>query len=139
MKKFFCSLALLCLSLLPLSAFAGHGDGTLYAVTFHADWCGSCRALEPNMIKARGKSDLDNKNVLFVKLDLTNSTTRHQAMLLAEALDLGDYYDANKGKTGYVLLVDSSKGKAIGKITKDMDAKQISKMIMDGIRRVERH
>ena len=52
------------------------GDG-LYAITFHADWCGSCKALEPLMSKARGKADLDNENVLFITLDLTDATTRN--------------------------------------------------------------
>ena len=106
-----------------------NSKAALYAVSFHADWCGSCKILEPNVIKARGKADLDNQNVLFVKLDLTNATKRHQSELMAGALGIGDFFAKNNGKTGFVLLVDSASGKVVGKLTKDMDAGQIAKTI----------
>lgn len=121
------------LSFVPLTSYAQTDKPMLYAVSFHADWCGSCKALGPKVIKARGKADLDNQNVLFVKLDLTNKTTRHQSSLMASALGLGDYYKNNNGKTGFILLVNSSNGEVLGKLTKDMDAGQISAMINEKI------
>ena len=126
MKKFLAILTMLFVSFMPIhqaqAEHAGHAHTTVYAVAFHADWCGSCKLIKPNMVKARGKAGLDNKDVLFVTLDLTNDTTRHQSKLLAGALGLGDFYETNAGKTGFVLLVDGKSGKHLGKITKDMDA-----------------
>jgi thiol-disulfide isomerase/thioredoxin len=115
---------------MPLQAGAMDGvKPAVYAVAFHADWCGSCKVLAPHVEKARAKADLDNMDVLFVKLDLTDSTTRHQSGLLASALGMGDYYAANDGKTGFMLLVDPATGKEVGKINKDMDASQITALI----------
>ncbi len=133
MKKLFLTLSLLIMAALPLQANAGivTDKAILYAVSFHADWCGGCKILGPNIKKARGHADLDNKNVLFVKLDLTDATTRHQSTLMASALGLEDFYKENNGKTGFVLLVNSKTGKILGKLTKDMDAKQITTMIKE--------
>ncbi len=113
---------------LPFQVSAA-GAPKLMAVQFHADWCGSCAKIEPQLEKARGKADLDNKDVLFVKLDLTNGMTRNQAALLASAIGLGDFYKENNGKTGFVLLVDAATGEHVGKITKEHDSGKIIELI----------
>ncbi len=113
---------------LPFQVNAGTAP-KLMAVSFHADWCGSCNKIAPQLQKARGKADLDNKDILFVKLDLTNGTTRNQSALLASAIGLGDFYKENNGKTGFVLLVDSATGEHVGKITKEHDSAKIIELI----------
>lgn len=118
-----------------LSANADKGkaemaDNTLYAVTFHADWCGTCRKLEPELTSARANGDLDNQNVLFVTLDLTNDTTKHQAALMASALGISDFYESNRGKTGFVLLVNGKTGETVGRIKGDTKAAKIEKKVM---------
>jgi len=105
----------------------------LYAVKFHADWCSSCKVLGPNVEAARGKADLDNKNVLFVTLDLTNATTRHQSSLLASALGLAETYKTNDGKTGFVLLVNAQTGDVVGKLTKEQNSNAIVAAINEKI------
>lgn len=113
---------------LPFQVNAGAAP-KLMAVQFHADWCGSCAKIEPQLNKARGKADLDNQDVLFVKLDLTNGTTRNQSALLASAIGLGEFYKENNGKTGFVLLVNGSTGEHVGKITKEHDSGKIIDLI----------
>ncbi len=126
MKKILLMLGLVATFILPASVNAEtKADNSLYAVAFHADWCGSCQVIGSNVAKARGKADLDNKDVLFVKLDLTNAATRHQSSLMASALGLGEFYKTNAGKTGFVLLVNAKNGEVVGKLTKEHDANAI--------------
>ena len=130
MQKLLIILAGLVFVFLPTSLLAeSDSKSSVYAVSFHADWCGSCQVLGPQVEKARGKANLDNQNVLFVKLDLTDETKRHQSMLMAEALGIGEYYKTNGGKTGFLLLVNSKDGKTIEKITKASDAGEIASKI----------
>lgn len=120
------------LAFAPLSnttAQAAEKSGGIYAVKFHADWCGSCQVIAPKLKKARGKGDLDNKNVLFVKLDLTDATSRHQSKLMANALGLGKFFKENNNKTGFILLVNAANGEMLGKITKEQSDADIAKMI----------
>ena len=112
---------------------ASEEKAEVYSVLFYADWCGSCKVLDPNIEKARGQSDLDNKSVLFVRLDLTDATKRHQSSLMADALGLGNFYKENAGATGFALLVDAETKKIITKITKKSDAKVISSQIKSAI------
>ncbi len=140
MKKLFLAFAVTMMAILPMTSSHADkmaeksSDATLYAVAFHADWCGSCKTLGPNVIKARGQADLDNQNVLFVKLDLTDKATRSQAELMANALGLGDFYKENNGKTGFVLLVNSKTGETVGKLTKDMSSGDIKTKIHEQIK-----
>lgn len=134
MKKILLMLGLVATFILPTSVNAEtKSANSLYAVAFHADWCGSCQTLGANVVKARGKADLDNKDVLFVKLDLTNAATRHQSSLMASALGLGEFYKTNAGKTGFVLLVNAKNGEVVGKLTKDHDAGAIVTTINEKI------
>ena len=133
MKHLLMTLGLLMTFLMPIQAQAEMGKPALYAISFHADWCGSCKMIGPQMIKARGKADLDNKDILFVKLDLTDGAKRHQSGLMAQALGIGDFYKDNNGKTGFVLLVDAKSGEMVGKITKEHDANAIISTLNDKI------
>lgn len=107
------------------SHLVAEGSPQLYVVKFHADWCGSCRKLGPEIIKARGKAGLDDEAVLFVTLDLTDATKRNQASLMASAIGLKEFYTKNAGKTGFALLVDPETGETKGRLTKDMSANDI--------------
>ena len=105
----------------------------IYVVEFHADWCGSCKVLGPEIDKARGKAGLDDSLALFVTLDLTDATKRHQSALLANALGLGEFFQQNAGKTGFAVLVDAKTGEVKGKLTKDMNANAIIESIQSFI------
>jgi hypothetical protein len=62
----------------------------IVAVKFHGDRCGSCRKMGTAFTDLQNK--LDGSPILFVQLDLTNNTTKHQAVLLASALGLSKAY-----------------------------------------------
>ena len=82
---------------------------------FYADWCGSCKILEPNMMKAMEM--LDDKNALnVVKFDLTDDTTKAKSAAMAGENGLTDLFQAHAPKTGFAALVKD--GKAAVKITK---------------------
>ncbi len=86
------------------------------AVLFYADWCSSCKELEPKLNKV--KRDFEGKPILFTRFDLTDEFTNDQAARYAALLGLEKYYTDNGGKTGYMLLIDSHSKKVLGRINK---------------------
>src|SRR6266849_9686807 len=86
------------------------------AVLFYADWCSSCKELEPKLNKV--KRDFEGKPILFTRFDLTDDFTNDQAARYAALLGLEKYYTDNAGKTGYMLLIDSQSKKVLGRINK---------------------
>jgi thiol-disulfide isomerase/thioredoxin len=86
------------------------------AVLFYADWCASCKALEPKLNKV--KRDFEGKPILFTRFDLTDEFTNDQSARYAALLGLANYYTENAGKTGYMLLIDSQSKKVLGRINK---------------------
>ena len=101
------------------------GAPKIIAVKFHADWCGACKAMGSVFTDLRNK--LDGQPVLFVELDFTNATTRHQAMLLASALGISPAFKENPG-TGFILLFDK-KRQVTGKHTSRQTLKEIAAAI----------
>ncbi len=113
--------------LFSVASFAANEASTpkLIAVKFHADWCGSCKKMGPVFEDLRNK--FDQKPVLFVQMDFTNSTTRHQSQLLGAALGISPIIEENQG-TGFILLLDSQQ-KVQEKFTADQGFKDMSALI----------
>ena len=120
------------LALLPL-ANAENDRTELVGVLFYADWCNSCKVLDPQIQKARADSELDNGSVLFVSLDLTDETTSHQSKLLMESLGMGEVYAAHEGTTGFMLLVDAESKEVMTRLTKELDAEGISDLVSKAV------
>ncbi len=98
----------------------------LMVVKFHADWCGSCRALGPALTDLSNK--LDGQAVLFTELDMTNQTRKHQSLLLASALGLSEVVTQNPG-TGFMLVIDGKTKEVKAKLDKTQSVKEMAKVI----------
>lgn len=97
------------------------------AVLMYADWCNSCKVLDPKLKAVR--PEFEQGKILFVRFDFTNERTSHQSSMLAQALGVGGLYEKNAGKTGYVALVDRASGQTIEKITKEHSEGDIRKIL----------
>jgi thiol-disulfide isomerase/thioredoxin len=101
-------LILALLLLIPFSAASRElPKPQLIAVYFYADWCSNCKILSPIYDEARSKGGLDKKDILFVKLNLTDKTAIHQSVLLASALGIDDYVKSRGSATGYAALLNA--------------------------------
>ena len=104
-------LALLALAMLAFTQPANAYElpkAKLMAVYFYADWCPNCKLLTPQLEKARAEGALDTKPILFVKLNLTDTATIRQSSMLAQALGISAFVQAQGSATGYVALLDAT-------------------------------
>jgi thiol-disulfide isomerase/thioredoxin len=103
------------------------------AVLIYADWCGSCKVLDPKIKKVQAMGEMPGLE--FVTLDYTdknadNFYAQAQAAGVGEAVKT---YLAGTVKTGQLLLVDIDDQKVVGKVTKTLDAPQIIAALKDAI------
>lgn len=81
-------------------------DLEIMAVEIYADWCPSCRALDPKWNAAIASNDWDG--ISFAKIDFTRRN-RKAFFAEAEALGVGEVFRdlfSSSIKTGMVLLID---------------------------------
>lgn len=141
MRKLIFLLILMLFIALPFVSHSEESSATakpaVYAVLFYADWCGSCKALDPKVTQAREAAKLDTQDVLFVTLDLTNDTTKHQAAMMAATLGISDVYEGNAGKTGFMLLLNAESGEKVAQLTNKMEATDIATRIQETVASVK--
>jgi len=97
---------------------------SLVVAKFHADWCGACRAMGDVATDLANKHD--GQPILFVTMDLTNATTKRQSEMRAAALGLGDLFDANQDKTGFLVVVDAKTRVEVARLTREQSLKDMS-------------
>lgn len=120
--------AFLLMAILPFSANAEgthHPDVKYYAVTFYADWCGSCKILDPAISQARESAELDKSDILFVTMDFTDKETIHQSLMLSKALGLSEYVKKAGSKTGYMVVLDANSMAELKRFDKTNDSDAI--------------
>ena len=103
------------------------GGAELVVVKFHADWCGSCKAMGDTFKDLTSK--MDSEPVLFVELDQTTTAGRDQAGYLMNAMGGSAVWDEFGGKTGFILVLNPEDMSVVGKLTKDMNFKEMVKAI----------
>jgi len=103
------------------------------AVLIYADWCGSCKILDPKIKAIQAKGDI--AGLEFVTLDYSNKDDT-DFYNQAEAAGVGDAvknYLGGKVKTGQLVLVDLDDKAVIGKVTKTSEPADIMKALKDAI------
>ncbi|MEO0608718.1 MAG: thioredoxin family protein [Pseudomonadota bacterium] len=113
----------------PVSAPAA--DVRVLAVTSHADWCGSCKALEPKIDAVQAANTFEG--VAFAVIDYTS---RNDAAFFADAETLGigaamRATFADKIKTGRLYLINMDTGEVISTVDKSMDETAITAAITE--------
>ena len=88
----------------PIADLVEEAKPEIIAVSMHADWCGSCKQLEPRVASAR--EELGGRKVQWVTADVTDRTNPIGKRTL-EKLGLGEVFAQYGNRTGIVVLVDA--------------------------------
>ena len=103
----------------------------VYVLKFHADWCPKCKSLDP--VYDAAAKEFAEKPVGFVKLDVTDKKTTKQAEETMKKLGLSDLWDKNKGRNGFMMIVDAETKKSVKVLKTGTTKKQAIEAINDAI------
>lgn len=102
-------------------------------VLIYADWCGSCKVLDPKVKKVRAMGAVPG--LKFITLDYTAKDP--QAFYAqADAAGVGDAVKAHFGEaisTGKLLLIDLDDQKVLNTVTKTFEAADIAAAFKDAV------
>ena len=101
----------------------------LLAVTSFADWCGSCKALDPKIQAVKASNSFEG--VEFFTIDYTPKNTEDfykSAAILGVDETFRAIFDG-KVKTGRLYLIDRASGEIRREITQDMTVAEIAASI----------
>jgi len=104
------------------------------AVLIYADWCGSCKVLDPKIKKVQEMGPMPGLE--FVTLDYTSKNIGvfyDQAGAAGVGDAVADYLDGTV-KTGQLLLVDMDDQKVIGRVTKTSEPAAILSALKDAVK-----
>lgn len=115
----------------PAPITAPSEDARIIAVMSYADWCGSCKALDPKVKAVQTANTFDG--VEFFTIDYTKKDAdaffADAATLGVEATMRGEFGD--KIKTGKLYLIDRASGEIISTVSKSMSEAEIADAITD--------
>ncbi|MFQ5799194.1 MAG: thioredoxin domain-containing protein [Bacteroidota bacterium] len=129
------------ISLLLLSAYAPAQQAEkaaeerapkIIGLLMYADWCQSCKVLEPKLDKV--KKDFKDKGIFFTRLDMTDEFTIYQSSLYASWVGFEEIFKENEGRTGYMLLIDPNSRKVVGKLVKTQTPDEIRAAIQAALK-----
>ncbi len=98
---------------------------------FYADWCGSCKVLDPKLEAVT--PEFADQPILFTRVDLTDADTQVGAEQHARDLGLEDIYAEHEGRTGFMLLVDAREKRVLGRLTHNQSEGDIRQAISQAL------
>ena len=104
-------------------------------VLFYADWCASCKVLDPKLDKV--KKQFTDQPIYFTRVDMTDDCTKKQSGMLAEWVGLGEIYREHASKTGFMLLIDPQTKKVLSKLTKTQSEAELKAAMEDALAQVK--
>lgn len=105
-------------------------DTRLAAVMIHADWCSSCKKLNPKIEAAKDRNDFVGTS--FITLDYTDRD-QDAVFAAADAAGVGApirAFFADEMKTGLMLLVDLDDQTIVGDLRKELSDTEIEAAIV---------
>ncbi len=104
-------------------------NAKLGAVLIYADWCGSCKVLDPKVEAVKTGQNFDD--TFFLTLDYTDKNIEdfYEAAKAAGVSDPVRTFLDGKVKTGQLLLIDMDDQKVVEVVKKDMSEADIIKTI----------
>lgn len=117
------------------TAVSAAKDGSKpFVVKIHADWCGTCRMLEPTL------TALDKKmgtSARVVVLDVTDRKTYAAATAEAQRLGIESFFDQYKSRTGIVGVLDGSTRETIAVLSGELDVAVYERLLTQARARTE--
>lgn len=110
----------------PDVAQKANGAPELIAASFTSAWCSACRILEPRL--AAAMPAFEGRAVEFVEFDFTFGETAALEEL-ASAHNLQRLYEANKGATGFTVLVNVRTGEIVDTLTMNFSRADIERAL----------
>lgn len=115
---------------LPLKIEAAK-DARLAAVLIYADWCGSCKKLDPKIKAAKARNDFAGTS--FITLDYTDRDREavfHAADVAGVGAPIRTFF-ADEMTTGLLLLVDLDDQTIVGDLRKELSDAEIEAAIVN--------
>ena len=81
--------------------------GVPLVVNVHADWCGTCRRLEPVLLQLRQRV---GETARFATFDISDEDAVERSVIAARALGLEDFFKVARDRTGIVAVFSGQLG-----------------------------
>jgi thiol-disulfide isomerase/thioredoxin len=97
-----------------------------YVVKIHADWCGSCRALES--VWQRIETDLADQ-ATAVTLDVSDRVAYTQSQAEAERLGISEFFQEYRSRTGTIAVLDCNTREPVAIMNAERDLEKYRQAI----------
>ncbi|MEL6831126.1 MAG: thioredoxin domain-containing protein [Pseudomonadota bacterium] len=135
MLERFGAIAACLIGILMPSAWA---DPQVRVLVFTADWCTTCRVLDPRIERSIRAADLNQ--IVLSKFDLTDARPSSVSMIDDHHLDqaehwmVTDIWQQYQGRTGFAVLAAIDTGEALGCLSPGMDASSMEHRLRLAVR-----
>ena len=99
-----------------------------FVVKVHADWCGTCRMLEPTL---SALSEKMGPSARVVVLDVTDRETYAAAVVEAKRLGIDSFFDEYKSRTGTVGVLDGSTRETVAVLSGELDVSVYERVLAE--------